>query len=193
MQRLGPGARGVQCVDARRPACFPRVKSGEDARHDPRLGPQHRFCRRPRSRRSRRQRADHGAQGPRLYRPHVRRRVHRGRCRRPAETADQAIRRRPAEYPRVSPADPWRPAADGELAKHLGDAGLFRSQRLFQGLDHRLLHQARQNLRRRACVFDVSRPADPREIAFMPIDGLGLVPALVCRRALCLCASCRTA
>src|SRR4030088_2398579 len=36
-------------------------------------------------------------------------------------------------------------------------------------------------------VFDISKPAEPREIAFMPVDGLGLHRLWVCRRALRLC------
>ena len=95
---------------------------------------------------------------------------------RPAEPADTGqFRRRAAQYPRLSSADPWRPAADGQFAEHLGDAGLLRPQRLFQSLDHRDLHQARQDISPPGLrVFDISKPAEPREIAFMPVDGLGL-------------------
>ena len=60
------------------------------------------------------------------------------------------LRRRAAQYARVSSADARRPAADGQLAEHLGHAGLFRPQRLLQGVDHRHLHQARKDVHRRA-------------------------------------------
>jgi len=33
------------------------------------------------------------------------------------------VRRGAVQFARLPPADPWRPAADGQLAEHLGVAG----------------------------------------------------------------------
>ena len=122
----------------------------------------------------RRRRAGHGPQRPCLCRAHVFGRLHGHRCARPAASAPGQLRRGAAQFARLSPANPRRPAADGQFAEHLGVAGLRDPNDYFKASITETFTKRDKTFTAGLRVFDISKPAEPREIAFMPVDGLGL-------------------
>ena len=84
------------------------------------------------------------------------------------------LHRRAAQYAGEPSADARRSAADGELAEYLGVAGLFRAKDYFKGSLADTFTRRENAFAAGLRVYDISRPAEPREIAFMPVDGLGL-------------------
>ena len=105
----------------------------------------------------------------------------------PKQPAHRELRRGAAQFARLSPANARRPAADGELAEYLGAAELFRPERLFQGLDHRHLHPAREGVCRGAAGLRHLAPGRAARDRLHAGRGAGAASPLVCRWPLCLC------
>src|SRR3954447_26881589 len=123
-----------------------------------------------------RRRADHGASRPRLCRTHVLQGLLDHRRARSEEPAPGKLSRRAARHLEHPPADPRRSAAghqrqghvrrrrirrrEGQLGKVVGtaDANTARARDWTAGL----------------AVYDISSPAEPRRIGFMPVEGGGI-------------------
>ncbi len=74
-----------------------------------------------------------------------------------------------------------------ELAEHLGVAGLLRPERLFQRLDHRHLHPAREGVCRGLAGLRHLAPGRAARDRLHAGRGAGAASPVVCRRTLCLC------
>ena len=148
---------------------------------EPRLRQEHAPDRPQRPGRPPGRRAAHGPQGPRLYRPHVLQGLQRRRRARPAQSEAGQLRAGAAEHLEHPSPDPRRPAAGHQRQGHVRRGRVPGRARLLQG-------RARQEGRHRGrprraaardwtagmAVYDISKPAEPRQIGFMPVEGGGI-------------------
>ena len=126
-------------------------------------------------------RADHGATRPRLHRPHVLQGLQRHRRARPARPEAGRLHRRRRPTPGTSTCRPTATCCWSINAKDMFAAAEFADERAYyKGQVGKAVGTAEPG--RRAArdwtaglaVYDISKPAAPRRIGFMPVEGGGI-------------------
>ncbi len=123
-----------------------------------------------------RRRADHGAQGLRLYRPHLFQGLFRHRCARPDETRSRSATSRPPRTPGRCICSSsttccwWSTPRTCSRSRNWPTRRTTTRARV--GATAR--RRQEQNWSAGLAVYDVSKPEAPRQIGFMPVKGGGL-------------------